>query len=210
MTPSLRRLTLIPAILVALWPLKTAAQADSVPPTPSPAPVAVAAKSESKGALMAVPGMAIAALSTAGVLQAFGTPVGWPRTWSGYARRAGDQVGFLTIEETVRRSLGTTVNWVPDTAPCGGRASPHKWRNFGPRLGCAVRETMLLRTPEGRPRPNFPFVAGAVSASAISTTWRPDARTPSTKLSVAGTRTAFVLGGMVVSRLITDWRSDRR
>lgn len=162
------------------------------------------------GTLARIPGMAIAAVSVAGMTQAFGVPKGWPQTWGGYARRVGDQAGFIAIEETVRLSLGATVNWVPDTGPCSGRANPAKWRAFVPRLGCAVRETVLLRTPEGRARPNFPLVLGAVSASAASTQWRPDTRTPATALSVAATRTAFVLGGMVISHLIGDWRDDRR
>jgi hypothetical protein len=160
--------------------------------------------------LARIPGMAVAAVTVAGMTQALGVPVGWPRTWGGYARRVGDQAGFIAIEETVRLSLGATVNWVPDTQPCAGRASPAKWRALVPRFGCAVRETILLRTPKGAARPNFPLVLGAVSASAASTRWRPDTRTPSTALSVAATRTAFVLGGTIISHLISDWRRDRR
>lgn len=193
-----------------LQPAIAAAQTDSLPSTQAAPAVAAQVSAMPVSTRARIPGMAIAAVTVAGATQAFGVPEGWPRTWGGYARRVGDQAGFIAIEETVRLSLGATVNWVPDTRPCGGRANPAKWRAFVPRLGCAVRETLLLRTPEGGPRPNFPLVLGAVSASAASTRWRPDTRTPSTALSVAATRTAFVLGGMIVSQLIGDWRRDQR
>lgn len=156
-----------------------------------------------------LPVMAIAAVSAATMTQAFGAPTGWPRTWGGFGRRVGDQAGFTVIEEGVRLSLGATVNWVPDAEPCRGRASM-RFRAVLPRLGCAVRETVLLRTPEGKPRPNFPLGAGALSASAASTIWRPDADTPAHALSLAATRTAIVLGATVVSHLISDWRQDHK
>jgi hypothetical protein len=159
-------------------------------------------------AIERIPGMAVAAVAVAALTQASGTPKGWARTWGGYARRVGDQAGFIAIEETVRLSLGATVRWTPDTQPCSGRARAEKWRALLPRLGCAVRETVLLRTPDGHARPNFPLVFGAASAAAISTTWRPDADTPAHAVSVALTRTAFVLTGNVISHLISDWRKD--
>jgi hypothetical protein len=160
--------------------------------------------------LRRVPGMAIGAVAAAAMTQALGAPEQWHRTWGGYARRLGDQAGFIAIEETVRLSLGATVNWVPDTQPCGGRASKAKWRALMPRIGCAVRETALLRTPEGRGRPNFPLFAGVVGASSASTIWRPDADTPAHAVSLALTRTAVAMTATVLSHLITDWRKDSR
>jgi hypothetical protein len=166
--------------------------------------------SRQKSAASRIPGMALAAVGVAGMQLALGEPKGWSRTWGGYARRVGDQAGFIAIEETVRLSLGATVDWTPDTQPCGGRASKAKWRALLPRVGCAMRETALLRTSDAHARPNFPLVLGAVTASAVSTTWRPDASTPSKAVSLALTRTAIVLGSTVVSHLISDWRSDRQ
>ncbi len=159
-----------------------------------------------------LPLMGIAAVSAATMTQAFGSPSGWPRTWSGYGKRLGDQAAFATIEEGTRLTLGATVNWVPDTVPCSGRVSSTgtiRLRAVLPRLGCAVRETVLLRTPEGRARPNFPFAVGAIGAAAASTLWRPDADTPAHALSLAATRVAVVFGATVVSHLISDWRQDR-
>ncbi len=160
-----------------------------------------------------LPVMAIAAVSAATMTQALGAPTGWPRTWGGFGRRVGDQAGFTVIEEGTRLALGATVNWVPDALPCGGRVTASgalQLRAVLPRLGCAVRETVLLRTPEGRPRPNFPLGVGVVGAAAASTLWRPDADTPAHALSLAATRTAIVFGATVISHLISDWQRDRK
>lgn len=159
-----------------------------------------------------LPVMAIAAVGAATMTQALGSPTAWPRTWTGFGRRVGDQAGFAVIEEGTRLALGATVTWVPDTLPCGGRGTSSRAVRLGallPRLGCAVRETVLLRTPEGRARPNFPFGVGVIAASAASTLWRPEADTPAHALSLAATRTAIVLGATVISHLISDWRQDR-
>jgi hypothetical protein len=160
-----------------------------------------------------LPVMAIAAVSAATTTQVLGAPSKWPRTWGGFGRRVGDQVGFTVIEEGTRLALGATVNWGPDTMPCAGRVSAGgavRLRAVLPRLGCAVRETVLLRTPTGRPRPNFPLAVGAVGAAAASTLWRPDADTPAHAVSLAATRTAIVIGATVIAHLISDWRQDRR
>ena len=160
-----------------------------------------------------LPALAIAAISSATMTQALGTPTRWPRTWGGFGRRVGDQAGFTAIEESVRLTLGATVNWMPDTLPCRGRLTARgtvRLRAVLPRLGCAARETVLLRTPEGRPRPNFPLAVGVVGAAAASTLWRPDADTPAHAVTLAVTRTAIVFSATVISHLISDWRQDRK
>ena len=157
--------------------------------------------------------MAIAAVSAATMTQALGAPTAWRRTWGGFGRRVGDQAGFTVIEEGTRLALVATVNWVPDTVPCRGRVTESgalRLRAVLPRLGCAVRETVLLRTPSGRPRPNFPLAVGVVGAAAASTLWRPDADTPAHAVSLAATRTAIVFGATVISHLSSDWRQDRK
>lgn len=195
--------------VLAPWMVATA-QADSSAVVAPPMIAAASPRIERMEAsfMRRLPAMGIAAVSAATMTQALGVPTGWPRTWGGFGRRFGDQAGFAVIEEGVRLSLGATVNWVPDARPCGGRATV-QLRAVLPRLGCAVRETVLLRTPEGRPRPNFPLGVGAVSAAAASTIWRPDADTRAHAISLAATRVAIVLGATVVSHLISDWRRDR-
>jgi hypothetical protein len=204
---------LLPATLIAQRQDSLAVAPLPVAPLPvAPLPAAtpsVQAATESS-VLRRVPGMAIGAVAAAAITQALGAPKQWHRTWDGYARRLGDQAGFIAIEETVRLSLGATVNWVPDTQPCAGRAGKAKWRALMPRIGCAVRETAFLRTPEGRGRPNFPLFVGVVSASSASTIWRPDADTPAHAMSLAITRTAVAMTATVVSHLIADWRKDSR
>ncbi len=160
-----------------------------------------------------VPLLALAAISAASFNQAIGAPKGWTRTWGGYGRRVGDQVGFAVVEETVRLGLGATVSWVPDTMPCQGRtgAGPAlRLSSVAPRLGCAVRESVVLRNQHGVARPNFPLGVGTLAASAASALWRPDAGTPSKALTLIATRVAVVFGATVASRFITDWRDDRR
>lgn len=211
--------SVVATVTVTVFPAAAAAQADSVT-APAASPTATATTLPASEAqvfttvvrtspLANLPRLVLGSATAAGITQALGAPMGWSRTWGGYARRVGDQAGFIAIEETVRLSLGTTVNWVPNVQPCEGRASKAKWRHLLPRLGCAARETVLLRTPEGRPRPNFPLVIGLASASAASATWRPDARGASNGILFAVSRTAFALGGTVISYLVSDWRSDR-
>jgi hypothetical protein len=205
------RLTVATLVSVGALPTAAAGQADSIPTREQGS-----ASADARGTALApsaaarVTGMAIGALTVAGVTQTFGTPEGWSRTWGGYARRVGDQAGFLAIEESVRLSLGRTMHWQPDLQPCGARERAAKWAHLLPRLGCAAKETMLLRTPERRARPNFPVLVGVAAAATASTTWRPDTRRASDAISFAASRTAFALGGMVISRLISDWRSDGR
>ncbi len=213
--------TVATTVTVTVFPTAAAAQTDSVSaPAASPTATAIATALPAPetpvfttivrtSPLANLPRMIIGSMTAAGITQALGAPMGWSRTWGGYARRVGDQAGFIAIEETVRLSLGTTVDWVPNVQPCAGRASSAKWHHLLPRLGCAAREAVLLRTPEGRPRPNFPLVIGLASASAASATWRPDTRGASDGILFAVSRTAFALGGTVISHLISDWRADR-
>lgn len=156
------------------------------------------------------PFLALAAVSAATSLHIIGAPKAWDRRWDGFGRRVADQAGFIVIEETTRLSLERLVRWGPDDLPCAGRTSPDRWRSLAPRLGCAVRETFVLRTPAGRPRPNVPLLAGAGTAAAASTLWRPDAATASQAVSLAITRTAVTLGATVVAHLVADWRKDGR
>lgn len=186
-----------------------AAQSDTLTAV-SPAVAVPAAK---HSYLSNVPIMALGAVSAATFNQGLGSPKGWSQTWGGYGRRLGDQVGFAIVEEGVRLSLDATVAWVPDTLPCRGRIAAGRAVRLGalvPRLGCAVRETVLLRNQLGEARPNFPLGVGVFAASAASTIWRPDASTSSKALTLAATRVAVVFGATVLSHLVTDWRNDRR
>lgn len=204
------------AALVAATPVASvSAQTDTVAAmTPQPAPSMSPRMANMEASFVRrLPVMAIAAVSAATMTQALGSPTSWPRTWGGFGRRVGDQAGFAVIEEGTRLALGATVSWVPDTLPCGGRGTSRRavrLRAVLPRLGCAVRETVLLRTPEGRPRPNFPLGVGVIGAAAASTLWRPEADTPAHALSLAATRTAIVFGATVISHLISDWKQDRK
>lgn len=193
-------------VIAALQPVSATAQADTLGIQPVAPSIGA-----SDGSVQArkIQLMAIAALGAATFNQTLGSPKGWSRTWGGYGRRLGDQVGFAAVEEGVRLALVAGVRWVPDTLPCGGRSSI-RVSAFVPRLGCAIRETVVLRNREGRARPNFPLGVGALAAASASTLWRPDASTPSKALSLVAIRVGVVLGATMVSHLITDWRTDSR
>lgn len=186
------------------------AQSDSVALIGTPVAPLHAGTGQHASLLSRTPGLAVAAVSAATSTHVIGTPKAWDRRWGGYGRRVADQAGFITVEETTRLSLERLTGWGPDERPCHGRASPARWRSLVPRLGCAVRESFVLRTPAGRPRPNLPLLAGAGTAAAASTLWRPDAQTTSQAVSLAITRTAVTLGATVVAHLIADWRKDGR
>ena len=210
----IQRLCLVTLVTAAPW-ATSGAQPDTLPVETLTMSASVAPRRARMEAsfVRRLPVMALAAVSSATMTQAFGAPSGWPRTWGGFGRRLGDQAGFTVIEEGTRLALVATVNWVPDTLPCSGRMTASgaiRLRAVLPRLGCAVRETVLLRTPEGRPRPNFPLAMGAIGAAAASTMWRPDADTPSQAVSLAVTRSAIVVGATVMSHLFSDWRQDRK
>jgi len=212
---SIHRWCIAAFVVAAPW-TKSSAQTDTLAaetPQTTAASVSPRMKRMEASFVRRLPVMAIAAVSAATMTQALGAPTAWRRTWGGFGRRVGDQAGFTVIEEGTRLALVATVNWVPDTVPCRGRVTESgalRLRAVLPRLGCAVRETVLLRTPSGRPRPNFPLAVGVVGAAAASTLWRPDADTPAHAVSLAATRTAIVFGATVISHLSSDWRQDRK
>jgi len=200
-----RRLLRAAILSASLQPIAVSAQSDTV--SQSVAPPAVT--SGFGGPTRKLQLMAITAVGAATFNQTLGSPTGWSRTWGGYGRRLGDQIGFAAIEEGVRLSLGATVGWAPDTLPCLGR-STLRVRALVPRLGCAIRETAVLRNAQGRARPNFPLGVGALAAASASTIWRPDASTPAKALSLVATRVVVVLGATMMSHLVADWQNDRR
>lgn len=160
-------------------------------------------------------------LLAAGVLaasignQIIASPTGWPRTWRGYGNRLGDQVAFAVIEESVRALVGTTVDWVPDTVPCvrpahpGGDSATHRGPGLVRRVGCALRQTALMRTPAGAARPNLPFATGVVLASVASVAWRPEGKNPVKARALVATRIGVVFGASAGTQLVTTWWQER-
>jgi hypothetical protein len=139
-----------------------------------------------------------------------GSPEGWDRTWEGYGNRLGDQVGFLVIEEGVRRVLTRVL---PATAPRAScwLAERGTVGNLTAGSGCALWSTVAARpiSAEGW-RFNAPVAVSLLAATGTSLAWRPERADAATARSFLLTRTAIVFGGMAAARLFDDWRSRDR
>lgn len=137
--------------------------------------------------------------------QLLGSPEAWPRTWGGYSRRVGDQIGFAVAERSVEALVSRAVPWTPDSAPCTTLARP----SINRALGCGVTRTFTLRTAQGERRPNLPFITGVVVATATSLAWRPEADNAVKARSLVGQRIGIVFGATVLRSAYTEWRARR-
>jgi hypothetical protein len=141
-------------------------------------------------------GVAVAAAAGA---QVVASPTAWPRTAGGYARRLGDQVGFIVVEESLRAGVQRLTGLRPDTRPC-----PRDARRIVP---CAAARVFGARTDDGRTRPALPLLAGIVGGTAASLAWRPEGRRGGgDALAFVGTRLAIGFGAPVLARVVRDWR----
>lgn len=148
------------------------------------------------------------AMPFAGALGAhvLGSPKGWDRTWEGYGNRLGDQVGFLLIEESVRRVL---ANVLPPTAPRAScwEADRSAARNLTVGSGCALWSTVAVQSASNDGwRFNAPVTVSLLAATGASLAWRPERRDAASARTFLLTRTAIVFGGMAAGRLFDDWR----
>lgn len=139
-----------------------------------------------------------------------GSPEGWDRTWEGYGNRLGDQVGFLVIEEGVRRVLAYAL---PPTAPRAScwQSERSALGNLTAGSGCALWSTVAVRPASGNGwRFNAPVTVSLLAATGTSLAWRPERADAATARSFLLTRTVIVFGGMAAARLFDDWRSGGR
>jgi hypothetical protein len=141
--------------------------------------------------------------------QVLGSPEGWDRTWDGFGNRLGDQVGFLLIEEGVRRTLTLVL---PPMAPRASCWSDDRSAaaNLTAGYGCALWSTVAARPAEGDGwRFNAPVTVSLLAATGTSLAWRPERASAAKARSFLITRTAIVFGGMAAGRLFDDWRGGR-
>jgi len=106
--------------------------------------------------------------------QVIQTPTTWPRTWSGYRNRLGDQFGFLVVEESVRNGLAALVPWTPRATPCLAPSEAGFGRQVASRVRCSWRSTTTLQSRDGSTRPNLPVLVALATATATSLAWRPE------------------------------------
>lgn len=142
-------------------------------------------------------GMAGAALGG----QIIGSPTKWTRTWSGYGKRLGDQVGFTAVEEGVHFALGRALPWTDDESRCGAGVRR--------AVGCGLARTFTLRDMNGRARPNLPFIVGVLAGTSASLIWRPEAARAPKARGFFATRVGIVMGGTVARRAYSEWKASR-
>ncbi len=141
--------------------------------------------------------------------QVLGSPEGWDRTWDGFGNRLGDQVGFLLIEEGVRRTLTLVVPPLAPRASCWADDRSAA-ANLTAGYGCALWSTVAARPAVGDGwRFNAPVTVSLLAATGTSLAWRPERADAGKARSFLLTRTAIVFGGMAAGRLFEDWRGSR-
>jgi hypothetical protein len=103
----------------------------------------------------------------AGVLQWMDTPREWGQDAASYGKRVASAAGATAIRNLFAFSLDSTLREDP------------RYRRAGhgglfPRLGHAVRETVVTRTDSGRARPATWRFGSALGAAYLSNRWYPD------------------------------------
>jgi hypothetical protein len=211
--PADRRLARHAARVLALATVVVGTAAAQQPPSPPDSagrPVGTARAAPVVGMLA---GAVVGAASGA---QLAGSPEAWGRTWGGYGRRLADQVGFLTVEETVRRSTIALTGWRTAEEPCGTArgalaARPRPDLGLLTALRCGVDRTFTARNRAGASRPNLPVVGGIVAGTAASLAWRPEGRAGgSDAIAFVATRLAISFGATIVARTVTEVVRSRR
>jgi hypothetical protein len=139
-----------------------------------------------------------------------GSPEAWERTWGGYGNRLGDQVGFLLVEESVRRVLTSVLAPTAPRTSCW-RADRSAARNLTTGAGCALASTVVARPLHGDGwRFNAPVTVSLLAATGASLAWRPERADAAKARSFLLTRTVIVFGSMAAARLFEDWRNAAR
>jgi len=149
--------------------------------------------------------MAVMPIFGAAGAQLLGSPSAWERTWAGYGYRLGDQVGFLIVEEGLKRGLRAAIGPAAPARSC--------WRDdrawlaaLAQGTGCAIASTFVERSPGGGHRLNVPTVVSVLGATGVSLAWRPERTNAAKAQSFLLVRTGIVFGGLSASRLFDDWR----
>jgi hypothetical protein len=173
------------------------AQADTARTDSSTAAQRTAASVESGH--LSVPMLAGGAMMAAVGGQIIQSPTAWPRTAGGFARRLGDQAGFVIVEESLRAATLRLTGWEADGRPCAV-----DWVRLAP---CAAVRVFGAHTADGRRRVNLPLVVGIVGGTLASLAWRPEGRASGVKArNFVATRLAISVGVPVLLRMVTELR----
>jgi len=112
------------------------------------------------------PYMYYESIAVAAGQQFVGEPEGWPRTVSGYAKRAGSEMALLAIEEGIHQGGDAALGLDPRYFHCRCSGVWH-------RTGHAFKMTFLAYDANGHLRPDLPRLVGDYAGSMLVTTWYP-------------------------------------
>ncbi len=146
------------------------------------------------------PGGAIGSLIGAGFDQLDNYPKEWGQGAKGYGHRFLSLYGRRATENALSLGLSVAMKTEPryDRCDCKG---------FQPRLGHALRRTVLARRDKGGETVNVPLLAGFVGGAAIANQWNPD------RIRNAGTIARSVgidIGGETAEFVLTEFWPEIR
>jgi hypothetical protein len=95
-----------------------------------------------------------------------GEPEGWPRSFSGYSRRAGSQITLLMFEEGVHEGGDAALGLDPRYYRC-------RCAGFLRRSGHALKMTFLAYDAQGHLHLDTPRLAGDYGGAMLITSWYP-------------------------------------
>jgi hypothetical protein len=102
----------------------------------------------------------------AAVAQVSNAPEQWPQTGAGLLQRLADQSGAVAIQALTYHAISQRLAWQPSHSPCppGVLARPQ----------CALAKALIVRNPQGAPRPDLARITSLALGSAGSLLWRPE------------------------------------
>src|SRR5579872_3340787 len=132
---------------------------------------------------------AVMGLGYAGVDQVNNNPSDWGNGWTGYKKRAASNIGEFVIQEGVTEGLAAMMNRPLDYTRCG-------CRNFGARLGWAIKGAVTDQMPNGTHPIAIPRIVGAYTGSFAQMTWWPSQTNRLQKALINGT-TSLAFGALI-------------
>lgn len=135
----------------------------------------------------------------AAVAQVSTAPEQWPQTGAGLLQRLADQSGAVAIQALTYHAISQRIAWQPSHAPCpaGVLARPQ----------CALARALIVRNPQGAPRPDLARITSLALGSAGSLLWRPERRSPETAALFVLTRVGSGLAFAAVRHAVARGRT---
>ncbi len=139
------------------------------------------------------PGPYVVSFGAGLAFQAFDYPRQWGGGFAGYARRTGNQLGIIVLQNSIHEGGEAAFRYDPRYHSCGCRGF---WR----RTGYAVEMSFLTYDRNGHKQLDLPQLAGAYGAGLISGLWYPRRFSP----FVQGIQTGHMQFGFVIGNNLVD------